>query len=335
MDCTPAPVPERLSRAASLIAEAADGGAQLVVLPEYYNTGFEFHERNYALAERMDGQTARWMKMQAARHGIHLAGTLYLFDAGEIYNAALLVSPGGRVWRYDKMHPWGWERAYFRPGRQTTVADTDPGALGMMICADMLYADVWAGYGHKIQLLVMMNAPGKPEEGDFIFPDGSRYKYHELFPSPPQTSTGSDDDGEPDELMSQSTWLGVPIVTASATGILRTKIPGLEPFLRDGRFAHRATQASEVWLETGFTPGTGVGDPERGMVAFGTAMGDEVVFGEVELPDAPPQPRGPQPPTSPVDDPFFEHMIPLYREGVRRHWGTEAGQHRKGHDEPN
>jgi hypothetical protein len=257
MDCTPAPVPERLSRAADLVAEAADRGAQLVALPEYYNTGFEFHERNYALAERMDGETARWMKAQAARHGVHLAGTLYLFDRGEIYNAALLVAPDGRVWRYDKMHPWGRERAYFRPGRQVTVADTDLGALGLMICADMLYADVWAGYGGQIRLLVMMNAPGRPEEGDFIFPDGLRATYQELFPSPPQPDT--DDDGEPDEAMSQSTWLGVPIVTASATGILRTRIPGLEPFLRDGKFADRAAQASEVWLETGFTPGTGVG----------------------------------------------------------------------------
>ena len=62
------------------------------------------------------------------------------------------------------------------------------------------------------------------------------------------------------------------------------------------------------------------------MVAFGTATGDGVVLSEVELPDAPPQPPYPQPSTSPVDDPFFKHMIPLYREGVRRQWGPEAGQ---------
>jgi predicted amidohydrolase len=322
MDGTPTPVPERLSRAAGLIAEAADDGAQLVALPEYYNTGYEFHERNYALAERIDGGTARWMKAQAAQHGVHLAGTLLLFDRGDIYNAALLVAPDGRTWRYNKMHPWGWERAYFRPGRRINVANTDLGALGMMICADMLYADVWAQYGGTIQALVMMNAPGKPEEGDFIFPDGFRVKYPELFSSPPQPGTGSDDDGERNELLEQSAWLGVPVVVASATGILRTRVPGLEPFLRDGKFADRAAQASEVWLETGFTPGTGVWEPDRGIVAFGTATGDGVALGEVELPDAPPQPPYPQPPASPVGDPFFEHMIPLYREGVRRQWGS-------------
>ena len=263
MDNTPAPVPERLNRAASLIAEAAYGGAQLVVLPESYNTGYEFHDRNYALAERIDGKTALWMKAQAAQHGIHLAGTLLLYDRGEIYNTALLVAPDGHTWRYDKLHPWGWERAYFRPGRQVTVADTDLGALGMMICADMLYADVWGRYGGKIQALEIMNAPGKPEEGKYILPDGLHCTYTELFPSPRQSGE-SDDDSEGGGLMEQSTWLGVPIVTASATGLLRTTLPGLEPFMRQTRFADRAAQASEAgfcdmaarpcWMPSGAWP---------------------------------------------------------------------------------
>jgi hypothetical protein len=323
MDCTPAPVPKRLSRAADLVSEAADGGAELVALPEFYSTGYEFHERNYALAERIDGQTALWMKAQAARHGIHLAGTLLLYDRGGIYNAALLVAPDGCTWRYDKLHPWGWERAYFRPGTRVTVAHTDLGALGMMICADMLYADVWGQYGGKIQALVMMNAPGKPEEGAFIFPDGLRCTYDELFPRPSQASKDRDDDANGNGVARQWPWLGVPSVAASATGVLRTRLPGLESFLRESKFADRAAQAPEVWLEAGFTPGTGVWDPDRGVVAFGTAMGDGVVLGEVDLPGAPPQPGTPQPATDPVRDPFFEHMIPLYREGVRRQWGQE------------
>lgn len=43
--------------ATSLIAEAARAGAQLVVLPELLNTGYEYRDRNYALAESIDGET--------------------------------------------------------------------------------------------------------------------------------------------------------------------------------------------------------------------------------------------------------------------------------------
>ena len=68
MDALPVGVPERLDRASNLIAEAVNGGARLVVLPEMFNTGYEFDERNYSLAEPIDGRTATWMKNQAAKH---------------------------------------------------------------------------------------------------------------------------------------------------------------------------------------------------------------------------------------------------------------------------
>jgi predicted amidohydrolase len=136
MDCAPAPVTERLSRLAPFIAEAAQADAQLAVLPESFNTGYEFHARNYAPAEPLEGETITRMKRQAAQHDIHLVGTLLLLDKTDIYNSAPLVAPDGRLWRYDKHYVPLWERAYFRGGHQTTVADTDLGRLGMMICWD-------------------------------------------------------------------------------------------------------------------------------------------------------------------------------------------------------
>ena len=67
MDVTVAPVPERLSRATDLIAQAAQAGAQLVALPELFNTGYGYDDSYYALAEPLDGQTVTWMKAQAVR----------------------------------------------------------------------------------------------------------------------------------------------------------------------------------------------------------------------------------------------------------------------------
>lgn len=83
----------------------------MAVLPELFNTGYEFHERNYTLAERIDGETVTWMKAQAAQHNLHIAGTLLLRDGGDIYNAAILAAPDGQLWRYDKHYIPFWERA--------------------------------------------------------------------------------------------------------------------------------------------------------------------------------------------------------------------------------
>jgi predicted amidohydrolase len=55
MDAAPAPLEARLERAASLVASAARQGAQIAVLPELFNSGYEYSDRNYARAESREG----------------------------------------------------------------------------------------------------------------------------------------------------------------------------------------------------------------------------------------------------------------------------------------
>ncbi len=105
MSAEPAPVQERLTRAEKLVAEAV--GAQLVVLPEVFNTGYIYNDANYHRAETSEGPTIQWMRRVAEQYSVYLAGTLLLLDEEDIYNALLLVAPDGRIWRYDKNYPWG------------------------------------------------------------------------------------------------------------------------------------------------------------------------------------------------------------------------------------
>jgi predicted amidohydrolase len=50
MDASPAPVGERLKIAGQLAVNAAKAGARLVVLPELFNTGYDYAESNYPRA---------------------------------------------------------------------------------------------------------------------------------------------------------------------------------------------------------------------------------------------------------------------------------------------
>ncbi len=80
MDAQPVPTKVRLARAAALVAQAAQAGAQVVVLPEVFNTGYEYSDANYSRVEALNGPTVTWMKHMATQHNIYLAGTLLLLD---------------------------------------------------------------------------------------------------------------------------------------------------------------------------------------------------------------------------------------------------------------
>lgn len=94
LDAAPAPVPDRLFRAAQQIEQAAAAGAQLVVLPEVFNTGYVYDDANYALAEPLNGQTITWMKDQAAARQVYVAGSLLLLDGDELFHQRCIYSGG-------------------------------------------------------------------------------------------------------------------------------------------------------------------------------------------------------------------------------------------------
>lgn len=329
MDATPAPVTDRLARAADLIAEAVSSGAQLVVLPEVFNTGYEYSDQNYSLPEPMDGQTITWMKKQASQHNIHLAGSLLLLDHDEVYNAALLIAPDGRTWRYDKNYPWAWERTYFREGQGITVADTDLGKFGMMICWDYAHPELWARYAGKVDAMVVTSCPPAVDSLEMAYPDGTRVNLTTRKDSytGPDEPFGSDMDA-------QAAWLRVPMVNTTGAGNFRTKLPmqrisfatALSRF--PGTWQH-ILNAPKATTDIGFYRQTKVVDAQGQVLARVKDDGDGFTIAEVELADVPPQPLQDQPKSAmtPLSFFFSDWLAPaltstLYRRGLRRQYGT-------------
>lgn len=332
MDVAPAPTVQRLERAADLIAEAASAGAQLVVLPEVFNTGYEYHDRNYALAEPLDGQTVRWMKAQAAEQRVHLAGSLLLLDHDQIYNTALLVSPDGRLWRYDKQFPWLFERAYFREGHSITIADTDLGKLGMMICWDAAHAQLWERYAGRVDAMAVMSCPPKLSSADLIFPDGERLNMRDLggffgeFYTEEEHFPGRDMD-------EHAAWMRVPVIHTSGGGTFRSKLPLVSvalPFYLLARpdLWGRMSDAAQVTVETGVAHETKILDADGSVKARVEAHGDGLALADVVLADTPPQPSTPQPQMRTAGLAYFfsdifgtSLLIPYYRQRIRRQHG--------------
>lgn len=144
-----------LDVATSLIREAADAGASLVGLPETFNWMGPEAEREAAL-EPLDGPTGARMASLARERGLHLlAGSLLEAGApgGRAYNTSVLYGPDGeRLAVYRKLHLFDVEigdgatyreSAHVAPGDALALADTPAGRLGLSVCYDLRFPELY------------------------------------------------------------------------------------------------------------------------------------------------------------------------------------------------
>jgi nitrilase len=145
-----------LATIAELVAEAAAGGARLVVLPENCTAMVRGDEARLALAEP-DGRGAvqQALAALAARHALWLvAGTLPIAAPdGRAFASCLVFRPdGSRAARYDKVHlfdvevPGGEVHRESRataPGRSAVVVETPAGVLGLSVCYDLRFPELY------------------------------------------------------------------------------------------------------------------------------------------------------------------------------------------------
>ncbi|MGH7488865.1 MAG: nitrilase-related carbon-nitrogen hydrolase, partial [bacterium] len=129
-----------------LVNEAADLGAQLIVLPELGNSGYMFNSRSEVadLAEDVpSGPTVRLWESVARERDVYICGGLCERDGERYYNTAVLVGPHGPVGRYRKIHLWDEEKLFFEPGNLgLNVFNLPFGRVGIMICYDGWHPEV-------------------------------------------------------------------------------------------------------------------------------------------------------------------------------------------------
>ncbi|MGE5575940.1 MAG: nitrilase-related carbon-nitrogen hydrolase [Syntrophothermus sp.] len=140
-------VRENVRRAQKAISQIE---ADLVVLPELFNTGYQFvaKEEARALAEAVpDGFTTRSLGETARQKRLFIVAGL-AERAGDregerIYNSAVVVGPQGFVGVYRKAHLFYEEKLWFDPGDgEFPVFDIGSAKIGLMICFDWIFPEV-------------------------------------------------------------------------------------------------------------------------------------------------------------------------------------------------
>lgn len=153
-----------LDEAERLVEVAAAGGASLVLAPE------NFHMRipaggghlRLARAEADGGPFMQRFGALAKRLGIYLLAGSYNQKAsvpGKMRNTSLFFGPDGDVIaKYDKIHMFdveidghvkAQESALVEPGTRVVVADTSFGRVGLTICYDLRFPELYRSLALK------------------------------------------------------------------------------------------------------------------------------------------------------------------------------------------
>ena len=140
-----------LARIEQRVAEAAAGGATLVLLQELHNGPYFCQHQSvdeFDRAEAIPGPSTERLSRLAKQHGVVLVASLFERRApGLAHNTAVVFDADGSFrGKYRKMHipddPGFNEKFYFTPGDLGfTPIDTSVGRLGVLVCWDQWYPE--------------------------------------------------------------------------------------------------------------------------------------------------------------------------------------------------
>lgn len=122
-------------------------GADLLVLPELCNSGYNFvsKEQAWETSEEIgDGAFLQYIESLCRRLNCHIVSGLNERHGSRLYNTAVLVGPQGYLGKYRKLHLFMNEKDFFEPGDVgLPVFDIGACRIGLLVCFDWIFPEVW------------------------------------------------------------------------------------------------------------------------------------------------------------------------------------------------
>jgi len=132
-----------LDKAVAALRRVARQGAKLAVLPEMWSCGYDY--RNLAELAKETPAVLKSIQEECRELGMVCVGSLPELEEGTIYNTAYLIDKGELVGSYRKLHLFSTMREdrYLGAGNQALVAETSLGRLGIAICYDLRFPELF------------------------------------------------------------------------------------------------------------------------------------------------------------------------------------------------
>lgn len=150
---------KNVKTARRMIEQAAKRGSDLVLLPELWSSGYDLaRTAEYAaLNQTILPQLARW----AIEFDLGIGGSFITADTEGCFNTFTLFLPGTpEAFSYRKIHLFGriQEDEHFLPGDRLTAVESPWGRIGLAICYDLRFPELFRAYALKETLLMLVCA---------------------------------------------------------------------------------------------------------------------------------------------------------------------------------
>jgi predicted amidohydrolase len=139
----------------SLVQQALDREARLVILPEMFATGFSMEAAR--MAEHAEA-TKEFISKTARDHDLWIMAGLVEAEAGGIFNVCSLAAPDGHESvRFRKIHPFtlAGEQEHYAAGDELVTADIEGLRVTPVICYDLRFPELFRAAAHQTDLFVV------------------------------------------------------------------------------------------------------------------------------------------------------------------------------------
>ena len=216
LSAEPGDIAGNLSRAETLVEQAAAQGARFILMPELTPGGYLLTPEIWNTAETKNGKSIHWLKTTAKRLEVYLGMSYLEAEESDFYNSFVLATPNGEIaGRVRKNPPASAEACFFRSGDDPHFIDTEIGRIGVCICYEaLLYEYLVEHQRNDIDLLLIPMSAGTPTP---VFPIRKKdcIVYDEMLRG---------------LAAHHSRALGVPVVMSNKCGPLVTAMPLGIPF---------------------------------------------------------------------------------------------------------
>ena len=133
---------ENLTKAEQFIQRAVSSAADLIVFPEDFLVGPLNGRAD--LADFDQSYVKHFQQLASQYHIDIVPGSIIEGDESGLYNTAYYIDRSGDILgRYRKVNLWLPERSYVTPGNDITVFATRFGKVGLIICWDLMFPEIF------------------------------------------------------------------------------------------------------------------------------------------------------------------------------------------------